>query len=241
MKAVLDIIIVCVIIVCVALGYKKGFVKTVMNLLSSVIAFLMAKVFSPPLANLIYSGWIKPSFISSVTAQIESFLTKNISLGSLVGSDKPPPDNFVKMLENYGFKIPNVQEWLNEAVSKGADNVNEFVAEKIVEPVALGISTFIAFAAILIASLILLKIITLLLSKAVELSGLKSINKLGGTVLGLIYGLLLAYIFVFLAYNALPFLSANTPVGPAEEIINGTFFFKLLYEHSPVNYIMNLR
>ena len=237
MNAVLDIIIVCIIIVCAATGYKNGLVKTVMRFLSFIIAFFMAKIFSPELSSVIYTKWIQPNFIGKVTAQIESFLTKNINLDHLV-KDANPPDNFVKMLESYGIKIPNVQEWINDAVAKGSENINEFVAEQIVEPAAKGISMFLAFTAILIAALILLKIITALISKAVELPGLKLINKTGGVLLGLVYGMLLVYIFIFLAENVLPFISANFSVGSADEIIEGTVFFKWLYTHSPINYIM---
>ena len=121
MNAVLDIIIVCIIIFCVFIGYKNGFVKTVMSFLSFVIAFIMARTFSQSLSSYIYSNWIKPNFIAGVTSKIEDFLSPSVSLNSLV-QDPNPPDNFTKMLNGYGVKLPDVKEWLGEAASKGADN-----------------------------------------------------------------------------------------------------------------------
>lgn len=230
MNAVLDIIIVGIIIFCVFVGYKNGFVKTVMNFISFIIAFIMAKTFSPPLSLFIYSGWIKPNFVAGVTEQIEKFLSPSINLDSLVRNPNPP-HNFITMLEGYGVDLPHVDEWINEAVSKGAANLNEYVATNLVEPVARGIADFLSFTAILIVSLLLLRIVTSLINRAAKLPGLNFINSTGGILLGFIYGMALCSIFVFLAYYVLPYLSANTAMSPVASVINDTVFFKWFYEH----------
>ena len=69
MNAVLDIIIVCIIIFCVYMGYKKGLVKTVMSLLSFVLAYMAAKMFSPPLSVWLGENWVKQ--------QISDIIEKN--------------------------------------------------------------------------------------------------------------------------------------------------------------------
>ena len=235
MNAVLDIIIVGILICCVFLGYKNGFVKTVMSFLSFIIAFIMARTFSPALSDFIYSSWIKPNFVSGVTDKIKNILG-NVSLNNMV-QDPNRPDNFTQMLEGYGVGVPDVNKWINEAASKGASDLNEYVAANLVEPVAKGISYFMAFAAILIISLILLKIITALINRAVKLPGLNFINRTGGLIIGAVYGIALCNIFVFLAYHVLPYLSANTGMSPVASIINDTVFFKWFYEHSLIDFI----
>jgi len=237
MNAVLDIIIVAIIIICIALGYRNGFVKTVMNFLAFIIAFVMAKTFSPPLSAYFYSGYIKPNFVARVAADIESFLTRNINLDSLVQNPNPP-DNFVSMLKGYGVDLPDVQKWVGDATSKGASELNEYVANNLVEPVAQGISYFLAFMAILLASILLLKIITALINRAFRLPVLNQINKIGGIILGFFYGLVLSYIFVYLSYYVFPYLAANTSLGSVPEMIDSTIFFKWFYEHSPLDYIL---
>ena len=99
------------------------------------------------------------------------------------------------------------------------------------------ISNFIAFAAVLIISLILFKIVTMLINKAFKLPGLNFINNMGGLLLGFVYGALLCYLFVFLAYYILPYLSANTSMSSASSVINDTVFFKWIYEHPLMNLI----
>jgi uncharacterized membrane protein required for colicin V production len=238
MNAVLDIIIVGLIIFCVAFGYRNGFVKTVMNFLSFIIAFFMAKTFSPQLSSMIYNGYIQPNFVAKVTAQIEKILG-NVSLNHMV-QDPNRPDDFMNMLKSYGVELPDVNKWLSEAASKSAADLNGYVAKNLVEPVAEGISYFIAFTAILLLSILLLKIVTMLINRAVKLPVLNFINRTGGIALGFLYGVSLSYIFVFLAYYVFPYLAANTSIGSVQDIVNDTIFFKWFYEHSPVDYIMSL-
>ena len=225
MKSALDIIIAGIIIICLYIGFKKGFVKTVMSLLSFIIAFFMAHTFSPPLSSYVYSNWIKPNFVSALISRIENFLSPSVSLNSLVENSNPP-DNFLKMLESYGVKIPDVQGWINEAALRGTGNLNEYVAANLVEPAARGISDFLAFAAVLFVSLLLLAIITALINGAVKLPGLNMLNRIGGLALGGLYGAGISYIFTLLVYYALPYLAASTPIGVTREIINETIFFK---------------
>ena len=240
MNAVLDIIIVGLIIFCVALGYRNGFVKTVMNFLSFIIAFFMAKTFSPPLSEFMYSKWIEPNFADKAAAQIEKTLGSG-NLTNLVNDTSPsPPNEFVKMIEGYGFKLPDVKGWINDAIGKGADSVND-VSSKLAQDVAKGISDFLAFVIILAISLILLKMATMLLNKAFKLPGLNILNRTGGILLGLLYGIVLSYLFVLLAYYVLPYLAANTAISSVPAVVNDTIFFKWFYGHSPINYIMNLR
>ena len=223
MKAVLDIILICAVIICVYMGYKKGFVKSVMSLLSFVIAFYTAQKFSPPLSSYLYSNWIKPNFAAAISNQIENFLSPSVSLDRLVQDQEP---GFVGMIEGYGVKLPDVSKWLNDAVSGGVADLKKYVAENLAEPVAAGISDFLAFAAVFTASLILLKILTALINKAVKLPGLNMLNKIGGTIVGCFYGFAFCCIFVLLVYFALPFLAANTPPIVTREIIDETIFFK---------------
>ena len=53
MSFILDAILIVMCIVCVAVGTKRGFVKTVMSLLSSVISAIAAYTFTPYFANFI--------------------------------------------------------------------------------------------------------------------------------------------------------------------------------------------
>jgi uncharacterized membrane protein required for colicin V production len=238
MNAFFDIAIVIIIISCVALGYKNGFVRTIMNFLPFLVAFFTARTFAPQFSDYLYASHIKPNFVSAASNQIERFLTQNIDLNELVNS-RNPPDNFISMLRSYGFELPDVQKWIAEAGTITSEDVKEFVADNLVEPIAHQFSYFLAFILILAAVLILLKIAVSIIDGLVKLPGLNFMNKTGGILLGTIYGIAVCYIFVFLASYVLPYLEARDAVQSWAEIRNGTILFKWFYENSPIEGILD--
>ncbi|MCL2098829.1 MAG: CvpA family protein [Oscillospiraceae bacterium] len=237
MSALFDIIIVIIIIFCTAFGYKNGFIRTIMNFLSFLAAFFMARTFAPYFSDYLYASHIKPGFVSAASEQLEKFLTQNIDLKDLA-DNAAPPDNFISMLRGYGFDLPDVQAWLREAGTNTAENIKEFVASNLVEPLAKQFSYFLAFIIILAAALILLKIAVNIIDSLVKLPGLNFMNKTGGIMLGLVYGIAVCYIFVFLASHFMPYLAANRVIDSWIDTKDGTIFFKWLYENSPLESIL---
>ena len=237
MNALFDIGIVVVILLCTALGYKRGFVKTVMNVLSFVIAFFMARAFAPRLAGYLFARHIQPNFLSSAARQIERFITPSVDLHSLANNPNPPP-NFVNLIQGYGFDLADIQNWLRGA-GTGADST-EYIAANLAEPVAERFSYFLAFILILAAVFIVLKIAGRIIDGLVKLPGLNFINKTGGIAVGFIYGIAACWILVFLASYALPYLEANGVISSWAEIRDETIFFKWFYENSPISGISGI-
>jgi len=236
MNFALDIIIVAILIAAVAIGYKSGFVKMAMRSLKFFIAFVLARIFGPLLANPIYTRWIEPGFTSKVTENLNNILG-NGSLQQMV-EDPNRPEEFTNILSKYGVGLPDIQEWLKDKVYQGTASVNEYVAGKLVEPIGRGIAGLIAFVLIFVVSLILLIIITVMMDKAAKLPGLNLINKLGGMLFGFVCGMLIGYVFVLLASYILPYLAANTSMNSIETVVDGTIFFKWFYNFSPFGFLM---
>ena len=228
MNIVLDVIILGIIIFCVYSGYRKGLIKTVMGIASFIIAFIMALRFSPPLSDFMYSKWIQPNLVSGLSKRIDDILG-NVSLDRMV-DDPARPDAFTNLIKDYGAGIPDVKEWITGGAS------SENLAANLVEPVAKGISGFIAFAAVLIVSIILIKIIAAIINGIVKLPVLNFANKAAGAAAGGIYGIVLSYIAVILIYYVLPYLAANTPIASAGEVMDDTFLFRWFFNTLPVKF-----
>lgn len=237
MNALFDIIIVGIILFCAASGYRRGFVRSVMSVVSFAAAFFTARAFAPQLAGYLYARHIRPSFVSALTRQIERFLTPSVDLNSLANNPSPP-EAFIRMIRGYGFELPDVQNWLIQAGPADIHGRTEFVAANMAGPVARQFSYFLAFILILIAVLILLKIAVNIIDSLVQLPGLKFINKTGGILAGLVYGIVACFIFVFLASYGMPYLEASGVINAWTEIKNDTLFFKWFYENSPLDSIM---
>jgi uncharacterized membrane protein required for colicin V production len=235
MNIILDFIILGIIILCVYRGYRNGLIKTVTGLLSFAAAYIMARIFSPPLSGFIYENWIKPNFVSGVAARLEE-IVGNVGLEHMIG-DPARPDAFTDLLKGYGLDInlPDVNQWISDMARNSTESVNE-LAMNLVEPAARGIADFAAFGAVLLISLLLLRIVAGLVNRVAKLPVLNLANKIGGTAVGAVYGAAISYISVLLIYYALPYLAANTPLASAGEITDQTLLFKFFFETSPVKF-----
>ena len=233
MNVFFDILIVVVILFSVMLGARRGLVKSVLSIASFIFAFIAARIFSPQLSDYLYSRFIYNSFVYTASEQIERFLTPNIDLNTLANNPNPP-ENFVSMIQGYGFNVQYVQNWIRQA---GADNT-EFVAAQLAEPVARQVSFFVAFLIILVVVLILFKIAGNIIDSLVNLPGLNILNKTGGMVIGLIYGLALCWITVFLASYVMPYLMSIGTIDSWYEIRESTLLFRWFHENSPIPTIL---
>ena len=74
MSFILDAILIVMCIVCVAVGTKRGFVKTVMSLLSSVISAIAAYTFTPYFANFIKEKFLMESVSGGIADTIRSLV-----------------------------------------------------------------------------------------------------------------------------------------------------------------------
>jgi len=206
------------------MGYKNGFVKTVMSVLSFFVAFIVAKTFSPGLAEFINSNWITPNFAGKAADQLTKILPSSGGLEKLI-QDQPP--DFMNILKRYGI---DAGEWLGGAAQKAGNEV-EKAAQNIVVSVAGAVSYFLAFTAILLVAFALLKIAAAIINNAVKLPGLNLVNRIGGILLGLLYGIAISYIFVYLASYVLPYFAANDVINSAGDTLENTIIFKWFLEH----------
>lgn len=239
MNALLDIALLAILLICIIIGYKKGFVRTVFGFLSFIVAFLTAKYLSPPLSAFLFEKYVRPALSDRLVEDLASIIGKgveNLNLNKLITEQ---PNEFINKITGYGSNVNEVSKWVETSVKSGASNVNNFVATNVVTPVSRSVSDFIAFTAVFVAALIILNIFLLILNHIVKLPGLNLINRVGGVLLGVLSGVLWAYVFVFLMSLILPYFVAQQGIDSAASVINDTIFFKWLYENSPMSLLKN--
>lgn len=74
MMYLLDALVVGVLVLCVCLGWRRGFVRTVSGLAALVAAVLVAAVFSGPVAKTIYVNAVEPKVVSALEDHVEGEL-----------------------------------------------------------------------------------------------------------------------------------------------------------------------
>ena len=169
------------------LGLKKGLIKMVFSLASTIIALLVAMLFSPVVADMMKGNEAIVSFFDEKIESIVDFSQEEAEeetenkQESLIAS-LPLPETFKEsLLEN------NTAE---NYVSMQAENFKQYVCRQITNVII----NAIAFVITLIIAIIALAILCKTLDLLAKLPVLRQINSVAGLAAGIAEGLLIVWV-----------------------------------------------
>ncbi len=178
------------------IGLKKGLIKMVFSLASTIVALLVAMLFSPMVAGMMKNNEAIVSFFDEKIGAVVNFTSEEAQAEtesaqeSLIDS-LPLPETFKEsLLEN------NTAE---SYISMQAQNFEEYVCRQISNVII----NAIAFVVTLLLAIIALAILCKTLDLLAKLPLLKQINAAAGLAAGVAEGLLVVWIlFVILTMFA---------------------------------------
>lgn len=174
MGIILDLVVIAIILLFTALGFKKGLTGSLIKLLSFVIALVLAFMLYKPVANLVMKN-------TQIDENIETTIINTLSKEETTNEE----NTSTTLLEDINNQIENATtEARNEIVATTAKDVTKTIIN-----FASGIVIFIVARLALILARGILKGIT-------SLPILKQLDKAGGILYGLIEGLAIVYIIL---------------------------------------------
>ena len=182
----LDFALVLTLVFFLVVGFKRGFVRSILNLLSLVVVAVFAPNISNVFAEGIYNKFLE-SKVSSVSSEIISNGPKNVSVNNVDKIVSEPDFLFFHVLKNSG--ACSSESFKNGYISK--DLVNNTIKEKVIN--------YINFVLTLFVSCVLLFLLRIFLRKV----SLKSIPVLGSmdSFLGGALGVFEFFSLVFILFN----------------------------------------
>ena len=227
MSIVFDLIILTVIALCILSGWKNGFVKSLMEFASSILAFFAALFFTPYLGAYICENYLLGAIASEIAETLTSLL--NMAGGTTEKLFTSMPLELSNIFDRFGVDQTSFVAKFSSSKPVGEELVND-MAETIAMPAAQMISAALAFIIIFVAVAIILKIVTIVIGLAVELPVLKQLNEVFGLVFGvftaLFYSIVLATVFSHLAES----LAVFDPSRFSADMIENTFLTKMFSE-----------
>lgn len=224
MNFLFDIIIIAIIAFSIYRGVSRGFIKSVMKLLSFGIAFFAAYTFTGDLAKVYNDQFFLSSYTDKVSNAIAPVLQKTGEMFDLKKLFTEMPDAFKDLLTRFGANVGELETSFGTS-SASAETV-ENLSGKIAEPIAGMISTALAFITIFVGSLIILAILTWIIDLIFKLPVLKKANKILGFILGLLLAFVYAFIFSKLAVKIIDVGVAVRPEVFNENIISNSLLLK---------------
>lgn len=224
-------LILAVILASVIIGaWKRGFIRSVFQLCSTIAAVVIAVLFYKELSNYFYTAFVFDKTYEYVGGFLENFaaeLQTGTDVAAIAGA---LPEQLHSTAELLGLELEEIlAQYLHPESLISADALRESLSLSI----ASVISNIIAFAALFFGALILLGLAGFILDKVAKLPILNGANKFLGFLLGvieaLILGMVLAKVAVWLcnAYGALHTEFAFT------DIAQNTYIAKFLLDICP--------
>ena len=155
MMFLLDLLLIIIVAVTVVRCTVRGFVKSVINLVSLVVA----RLFTPQLGDWLETNFFAERITDSVKDVIRSLAAKGAEAFDLSRLFANMPADFATMLERYGADVDALTSTYGGMSEAGEASAAELAAS-IAAPVVSGVSDVCAFILLFISLLVLLGILS---------------------------------------------------------------------------------
>lgn len=232
MTLAIDAILIFAAVLCIWAGARKGFVRSVMGLFSSLIAAVAAYAYTPVLSAFIRERYLTDRITDGIDETLRSLaFDTSTDLFNLdrVASDLPEP--FLSILTRYQIDPASIAAKMRGLTGADEGAVRR-VAEDIASPTATVLSSAVAFLLLFVAALIVLALLTALLDAIFKLPVLKSANTFFGFLFGVFEAAVVASVLAIVLSVLAEALGAFDPNLFGKETVDGTVVCSFLLKYN---------
>lgn len=225
MHWIFDGIILAVAALEIFLGYRRGFIRSVMRFLSIIVALLLALAFSPRVAAWLEQTDAMRGITDTISTAILSLSRNGLGSFDVASLFSDMPDTLNDILQRYGADPEALTGSVSELTL--ADEAQVYaLAQRIAAPVVSTICSILAFLGVFFIAMIALTLATWLLDMLFELPALKQANEALGLVFGLVCALLLAWLLSTALVRITPALVSIAPSYFDNDWVDKTYIVK---------------
>ena len=211
MAYILDGVVILIFLLSVWIGYRRGFFKSVIQLVGCFAAAAIAFTVSTPIADSIYSGFVEKRIQDALIEKIEE--AKSDAVEGTIKAVEEMPSSIGNLLKL--FKL-DTEQTISKAIDGATDSTVPVIAAKVerevIRPAAITLIRVICFGILFILLMIGIGIAAKIIDKVLKLPVLKQVNGSLGAVIGAVEGI----IIVLVAVLVMNFMAATAD---AESII----------------------
>lgn len=233
MAYILDGAVILIFLVAIWLGYRRGFVKSLIQLVGCVAAALIASTCSAPLASGIFDVFFAEKLEQSVAAKIGETDEASVreALDGLLDELPGPVANTLKL---YGLDTPeSIVGKLDGAFGGSAEKIGQAVVSTVVKPVAVSLLRMLCFSILFIALMVLVSILASVINRVFSLPVLRTVNGLLGAVAGAVQGALIVLVAVMLV--TLTTMVSDDTGALNRKAVNDTVIVRTVEKWNPAN------
>lgn len=221
-------------------GTSRGFVRSVMGLISAAASFFVAYAYTPVLSAYIKEKYLIDRIASGIDETLKSLAfdtTTDLYNLDRLAADLPEP--FTGILERYNINITEFADKLRGLTGCGETTVYSF-AEEIADPTTSVLASVISFILLFLAAFIVLGILTSLIDLIFKLPVLKSANMFLGFLFGAVEAVAVAFVLATLLSVLVTALGSIDPALFGEDVVADTMICSKLLEYHAVEKILDI-
>ena len=223
MKYLFDGILILVFLLCVGIGKRKGFVRSLFSLFSGVFSAIAAM-----LAGRFLAGWCYDTLIHK--ALVERF-TKAIAASEAADRTEALWESLPRVLQN----LMNHAGMSGKSLGASAEKTGEALAEhaaRVLQPVVTALLEILFALILFFVCLLLLRFLARVLDGIFQLPVLHTINSGLGLFLGALTGLLAVFLICIWTGPILSLFSGETAAF-LQKSLDASCIGRFLLEHNP--------
>lgn len=232
---IFDIVIALICLIIIIRNAARGFIKSFVTLMKSVLAIFLAYLFNAPLARGL-SGWFFEDLSHGWVRDLMLSTDKGDGRYALYEIFDGIPEWFTKITVSHGIEEEKVTYYFVKENLASQEIIEEF-ALPLGNALSMLISTIIAFIALFIAIEIILFFIGKLLDKVGKLPVLRTVNIILGAVVGVIVAVIVAWLISTAILYVFSFGSNYYPEIFEHTIIEKTIIVEFFEEHNLFNVV----
>lgn len=238
MSLIIDVLLAVIAVSALVAGYKNGLVKTVLSLVRSIVAVLVAYAFTPYLAPVFYDSFILERIANGIEKTVGS-LSKTADGNDFIRLIEEAPKVFTQMLEKYGIELESLESHvstMSETGNAAVKSVSQFISA----PVATVIANSLAFIIIFVAAFIILFLVSKLIEIVFKAPILKTADKLAGLLLGALNAAVVLWVLSIVITYAVTALGAIAPDWFGASVVEDSVILRFFSEVNPLQIIKNV-
>ncbi len=239
MSLIFDGIILIAVIIAIVMGAKRGFVKSIMGICTLIAAMFVAFAFTPTVSSYIENSTAVQEITDGITETLQSLSQSGENTYDLTRLFDDMPDSFKQILERYGVDASELEDTANPKAEADDSDVGD-LASLIAGPVARAISGVLAFLALFVATVIILKILTWILDLLFQLPVLKTANTLLGLLIGIVSAVVWAWVLSSLSVIFISAMSSVSPETFGPSLIDNTVILKFFADDGFANILRSV-
>lgn len=227
-QIILDGLVVLLIGIMVAVGLKRGFFKTIVFTIGTVIAFIGTYFGSKFLAVYVYNSFITDTIIESTNKFITN-AGSAVKFDTIVKTTINKLPTYVKNVIMQNNTTEAIVKDLTTKTDGAVGEIGKVIASDYAAPIILPLVQAVIAFILLIIIMLIVKGVAELISDNLRRTVFGGVDIVLGGVLGVVEGAVLVFLLVFFV-KIIIFLTANEISIFNEQIIGDTVLFKHFYE-----------